>query len=465
MKHALKLSAIYLAALGAALLVSGTDTAGAATLEAANDGVDSAACGSPKSPCRSISQAIENASDGDTIEVGAGRYGSISGSADFTGPGDEHPQQLGTRDAYSGCVVCITKALHIFSLHGAATTIIEGLASSQFSSTVLIHHDGVVFGREGGGFTLTGGNQNGLVIDQELLESSFGVVLQHNVVVAGNVDLGDQYGFVFNGLNYRDVQCPDPSCEATAQIMFSGNQATNNSGIGFLVTVGLFRGGPVTLRGNLASGGGTGFEVATGTQDQVNGADFAENVQLLGNVAIHNGAGFVADLPGQIVGNTAAGNSQFGFLITPGGAAFQDNSAIGNAGPGAIIQFSPDETNFGAIGHFQSFTNNNFYGNDRNRPALSLAPVMLLSAASYNPGPSAGCGVLNVGALAVILGPFAGGTLPIIILNAANNFWGSAQGPQAHGSADAVGGRCDQNAGVTLAKQFAPVPFAITSLP
>jgi hypothetical protein len=74
MKHALKLSAIYLAAL---------------------DGVDSAACGSPKSPCRSISQAIENASDGDTIEVGAGRYGSISGSADFTGPGDEHPQQLG----------------------------------------------------------------------------------------------------------------------------------------------------------------------------------------------------------------------------------------------------------------------------------------------------------------------------------------------------------------------------------
>jgi hypothetical protein len=90
---------------------------------------------------------------------------------------------------------------------------------------------------------------------------------------------------------------------------------------------------------------------------------------------------------------------------------------------------------------------------------------MFLSAASYNPGPSAGCGVLNVGALAVILGPFAGVTLPTIILKAANNFWGSAQGPLAHGSADAVGGRCDQNAGVTLAKQFATIPLAITSLP
>jgi hypothetical protein len=464
MKHALKLSAIYLAALSAASLFSGINTAGAATLEAANDGVDSAACGSQKSPCRSISQAIENASDGDTIEVGAGRYGDISGRADFTGPGDEHPQQLGTRDAYAGCMVCITKALHIFSLHGAATTIIEGLASAQFSSTVLIHHDGVVFGREGGGFTLTGGNQNGLVIDQENA-TSFGITLQHNIVVADNVDLGDQNGFVFHGLNFRDIQCPDPSCAATAQIMFSGNQAINNSGDGFNVTVGLFHGGPITLQGNLASSGGTGFEVDTGTQDQTNGAEFAQSVQLLGNVAIHNGAGFVADLPGQIVGNTAAGNSQFGFLITPGGAPFQDNSAIGNAGPGAIIQFSPDETNLAPIPQFQSFTKNNFYGNDRNRPMLSLAPAMALSQAAFNPGPSARCGVLNVGALAVILGPNAGGTPPAINLNAANNFWGSAQGPQTNGSADAVGGRCDQNAGVTLTKQFATIPFAITSLP
>jgi hypothetical protein len=112
--------------------------------------------------------------------------------------------------------------------------------------------------------------------------------------------------------------------------MFSGNQAINNSVGGFSVTVGLFRGGPITLQGNLASGGGTGFEVDTGFQNESFAASFAQSVQLLGNVAVHNAVGFAADLPGQIVGNTAAGNSQFGFLVVPGGAPFVNNSAIGN---------------------------------------------------------------------------------------------------------------------------------------
>jgi hypothetical protein len=199
--------------LGTAI-ISEVCPATAASLNVTNDGADSVTCGSQATPCRSISQAIENASDGDTIAVGAGHYGNVSGDPNFAGPGDEHPQQTGTLDVYSGCIVCITKAVRIFSLHGAAVTIIEGLPSVQFSSNVMIRHDGVVFGREGGGFTLTGGNQNGLVIDQKTRESVFGILLQHNIVVAGNVDLGDQNGFVFHGLDFVDVQCPDPSCEA-----------------------------------------------------------------------------------------------------------------------------------------------------------------------------------------------------------------------------------------------------------
>jgi hypothetical protein len=465
MKHALGFSTFYLAALGASLLIAGIATCAAATLQVTNDGADSATCGPQSKPCRSISQAIENASDGDTIEVGAGRYGAISGSVDFSGPGDEHPQQSFTPDFYPGCIVCITKAVHIFSLHGAAVTIIEGLPSDQFSSNVVISHDGVVFGRESGGFTITGGNQNGLVIDQQSLGSIFGIVLQHNIVVAGNVDLGDKSGFVFHGLNFVDVACPVPSCRATAQIMFSGNQAINNPGGGFSVTVGLFHGGPITLQGNLASGGGTGFEVDTGSQNESFEAGSAQSVQLLGNVAVHNVAGFSANVPGQIVGNTAAGNSEFGFLVVPGGAPFRDNSAIGNDGPGAIIQFSPDGTNPGPMPQFQTFTGNNFYGNDRNRPVLSLAPPLALSNATYNPGPSARCGVLNLGALAAVVGQDAGGNPPAITLPATDNFWGSTHGPQTNGSADAVGGACDQNGGVTLAKKFATIPFAITSLP
>lgn len=53
-----------------------TASVSARTLWVTNDGADSATCGSRPRPCRSISQAIENAADGDTIWVGAGHYGS-----------------------------------------------------------------------------------------------------------------------------------------------------------------------------------------------------------------------------------------------------------------------------------------------------------------------------------------------------------------------------------------------------
>ena len=45
----------------------------AAMLYVENNGVDSASCGAVTQPCRSISQAITNASDGDTVTVGPGR--------------------------------------------------------------------------------------------------------------------------------------------------------------------------------------------------------------------------------------------------------------------------------------------------------------------------------------------------------------------------------------------------------
>jgi hypothetical protein len=82
-------------------------SATSATLNVTNDGADSASCGAQTKPCRTISQAIENAADGDSIEVGAGIYGNVSGDPNFAGPGDEHPQME------LGCVVCITKGVNI----------------------------------------------------------------------------------------------------------------------------------------------------------------------------------------------------------------------------------------------------------------------------------------------------------------------------------------------------------------
>jgi hypothetical protein len=455
------------AAALAALSIAFGSPAGAAQLRVTNDGTDSPTCGAQSTPCRSIGQAIVNAVDGDTIEVGAGFYGDISGSADFSGPGDEHPQMTGIDD-YPGCIVCITKALQIYSLHGAAVTVIAAPAASAYPATVMILHDGVSFGREGGGFTLTGGNANGLVLDQDASRAArtdFGIPLKHDIAVAGNIDVGDGSGFVFKGLNFMDDPCPDPSCQPTAKILFASNQALNNGGSGFNLQIDAYHGGQITLQDNLATGGGTGFLVATGEQNEAGNAISAGSVQLTGNVAVHNGLGFSADAPGPMLANTAVNNQQAGFLVVPG-SLFQGNSAIGNAGPGAIVQFSVDGQDTAPLSHFQSFERNNFYGNDRNRPVLALAAANYPGVpAPYDPGPSAHCGVLNLGALAVAVGPVAGGTPPVIQLAATGNYWGSPSGPRPQGSGDTVGGACDQNGGVTVAKPFAKAALAITSWP
>lgn len=110
--------------------------------------------------------------------------------------------------------------------------------------------------------------------------------------------------------------------------------------------------------------------------------------------------------------------------------------------------------------HFQALDQNNFYGNDRGRPALTVAT----GGAQLNPGPSAHYGILNVGAVATLFGPAEVTPAPTEPLRAVNNFWGAPTGPSTAGAADAVGGACDQNGGVTSApKAFASQPFGITS--
>jgi hypothetical protein len=49
----------------------------------------------------------------------------------------------------------ITKSLHVFSVHGAAVTIIDGVpAGSPYSANVMVLTDGVAFGGRGAGFTI-----------------------------------------------------------------------------------------------------------------------------------------------------------------------------------------------------------------------------------------------------------------------------------------------------------------------
>jgi hypothetical protein len=439
----------------------------AKTLWVTNDGADSTACGSRAKPCRSISQAMENASDGDTIWVGAGHYGSVSGNPNFGGPGDEHPGMpyIGNHSELegSGCVVCITKALHIYSLHGAAVTVIEGSPSTPYHSTVMIAHGHVAFGAKNSGFTITGGNAFGVTVAYNL--SDFTVNLGH-ITVAGNVDVSDTNGFVFSGEYLTALMrgsCPSDACFRTSPVEFSDNKAFGNQ-TSFSVVSNADT-GPVLLRNNLATAAaGTGFDAKAGFCPSCS-QTFSLNLsdQITGNVASHCGTGFSLYSVGVVQSNTAADNANAGFIIqAPIRQSFRSNSAIGNGGPGVIVSFSPDAFDLLPDGSgFTAFNNNNFYGNDRNRPLLTVGTPIL---GAFNPGPSAHCGVLNVGALAAISGPVAVTPPPTVNLQAADNFWGSASGPMNTGVADAAGGACDQNGGVTRTKPFATVDFAITSL-
>jgi hypothetical protein len=462
MKYAFKLFSISIAALSAATMMIGVASATSATLNVTNDGADSASCGAQTKPCRTISQAIENAADGDSIEVGAGTYGNLSGNPNFAGPGDEHAQMSGNIPE-PGCIICINKGVHIYSLHGAAVTIIQAIPSTPFSSTVMIQTDGVIFGQVGGGFTLTGGNVNGINLDMNALINNDG--LKRNVTVAGNVDVGDGNGFAFSGRPFADDRCPNPLCISTATVTFADNESINN-GAGFNVAVNTYN-PPIILQSNLAQGSGTGFLVTTGAQDETGSNLSAGNVSLLGNVAVHNGFGFDLTLVGRTEKNTAAGNSQAGFRSVPSGT-FRGNSALGNAGPGIVMNYG---ANFNASffglaplsNNYSPFTQNNFYGNDRNRPSLviSVGPI-----AGPNTGPSAHCGVLNLGDVsAAELASVGQGSLDPQTLQANGNFWGSTQGPAPTGVGDAAGGVCDQNGAVTITKPSATSPFAITSWP
>ncbi len=136
-----------------------------------NQGLDSPSCGIRSKPCRSISAAIEKASDGDVIEVGAGLYGDLNGDGAFTAPGEEH---FSTTRFGRTCIICISKSIKLLSLHGAEDTIIDAGNSRRPDPTsdvgrvddvVNIGSSGVTLGAPAAGFTITGGGNRGVHVD------------------------------------------------------------------------------------------------------------------------------------------------------------------------------------------------------------------------------------------------------------------------------------------------------------
>jgi len=221
---------------------------------ATNSAFNGTDCGSRERPCRTISQAVRNASDGDLIEVGPGTY-----------PG----------------TITIDKSVEIYSTAGAALTVVRG-RDAFANRIVIIRASGVTFGRLNGGFTITGTKLDlGGGSGTEGIDG--GGVDQSDVTIAGNIVVGHTIG-MSAGANGGRIE---------------GNAAIDNEA-GLQIT------GPGSIViNNVANGNKQGFLLSlVGTR-----TTFTNNVAIGNEVGIEIGTEIVSELSG----NTIIGNTQAGF--------------------------------------------------------------------------------------------------------------------------------------------------------
>ncbi len=314
---------ISLMMLAVVVLTVGTAHTASAkkALHVQNNGVDSVFCGSPSAPCRSISQAIFNASAGDEILVGPGRYGDLDGDGILGETGEE----TGEINFGCGCVLKVDKAVAIQSTHGAAATVVDArnfFTSEQSAAVVRITANGAVFGRVDHGFTLTGApRNNGLV------------TAATRVIITGNRSSGNAGGFsIFGSQNVlsRNVAVANNGhgFEMFGQShIFRANAAIGNNGEGFLVLGGQSH----TIENNVSTANGVGFHVFSG------GANLKSN-SAVGNadVGILIGQGATASIGGSnIFGNgvlpVQSGPTNCGLLNSSGNSITATNNFWGAA--------------------------------------------------------------------------------------------------------------------------------------
>jgi parallel beta helix pectate lyase-like protein len=301
------------------VLGMGAGVAGAATLYAANNGTDSAACGAAKDPCRSISQTIANAKAKDHIVVGPGRYScDLNGNGILGEPGEE-----------PGSVV-LDKQLSLESEEGAGATIID--ANGLHIPVLLIAAEGTgsVVGKLSKGFTFANGGWGLLTATQPYpldLKLS-GNIAVNNIETGFGLagDVGSSFTVtdnlaIRNGTNGFDVS------RGTGHT-FDGNTAIANGFSGFFVE-GVGSGHIFT--NNVAIGNGNGgFRAALG----------AGGVTYLGNSAIGNKVGgwtFADNATATLSQNNIYGNDPvLNCGITAGGTINAANNFFGAAtGPGS----------------------------------------------------------------------------------------------------------------------------------
>jgi len=261
----------------------------AKTILVTNNAIDSLTCGTKLEPCRSISQAIDNAKNGDHILVGPGRYGDLNHDGDFDDPGEE-ASGLGFG---CKCMILVDKRVSLKSTHGATATILD--ANNAGLDVVNIITDEVIFGGIDKGFTLLGARMTGD-------DDGVGLVVlsERNVHIVGNIALDNEdAGFEIHGSRH----------------IIKNNTASRN-GSGFVTA--FVENGHVIMN-NMASANG-------------NASVFGNGFSLSGNNH-------------KIMFNTSTGNKGMGFLLNASNGEkleFQENNVIGNRGPGIWVFNGPN---------------------------------------------------------------------------------------------------------------------------
>lgn len=297
-------------------------TASATVRQVANNGLDAPGCGTKDAPCRSITQAIDDAVDGDTIVVGPGRYGDLDGDGTLGEANEEGPEV--------GALVLVDKRVNLESSSGAVWTILD---CGGFNRTAIsVTGTGARVGKAKKGFTLFACGA-GVSVDGPA----------SNVVVEGNLAIATTNGFLTNG--------------GGAGTLLLGNVASAN-GTGF----GLGAGGGSTARSNLAiantsdgfEAGGNGIQTLDGNVATGNGAfGFAPQIHhgvvLTNGVAVGNSQGFFAGngTTVTVTGFAAIANIQAGLhdqgtaVLSVSASNFVGNGAqalAGSANCGTILE-------------------------------------------------------------------------------------------------------------------------------
>lgn len=381
----------------------------AATLQVSNLGADSPSCGSSSSPCRTISQAIDNANAGDTIIVGPGVYGDVNADGDLSDPGEEN-------SGVSGKTIVVAKPLVLLSRDGAGATVIRNVASAD---AISVAANGVTIGKKGKGFTVRGGSPGSVGVRVEpgvtsvtLMGNVFdnhagglGVLSGSGHSVRNNWWLNGTLTIDASAVLVRDnlfVAATLATSSGSNGVTIDRNQVNRSTGVGVDL-----QGSGHNVRRNVVVAGlsGAGFR-CTGT---CSGIAFQDNIARR-----NNGHGFeiLAGTGHTITGNLATGNGSSGFYLNftvPTAVTLLRNTATNNVAAGFTFPGATDSNNYPTL------TNCVTVGNQGDGIQVNGYLVVSKSNIYGNVGGGFNCGIYKVSSFGSVA--------------AAQNFWGSATGP------------------------------------